>query len=47
MLLLDDVAQAARAGRITPAAAVLAAAFWPGGLTLSSRSAPTFRGRPC
>src|SRR5687767_7141561 len=34
MLLLDDVAQAARAGRITPGAAVLAAAFWPGGLTL-------------
>ena len=34
MLLLDDVSQAARAGRITPAAAVLAAAFWPGGLTL-------------
>ncbi len=34
MLLLDDVAQAARAGRITPAAAALAAACWPGGLTV-------------
>ena len=34
MLLLDDAAQAARAGRITPAAAALAAACWPGGLTL-------------
>ena len=34
MLLLDDAAQAAGAGLITPAAASLAAAFWPGGLTL-------------
>lgn len=34
VLLLDDAAQAARTGRITPAAAALAAAFWPGGLTL-------------
>ena len=34
VLLLDDVAQAARAGRITPAAAALAAACWPGGLTV-------------
>ena len=34
ILLLDDVAQAARAGRITPPAAALAAALWPGGLTL-------------
>lgn len=34
VLLLDDVAQAARAGRITPAAAALAAVCWPGGLTL-------------
>jgi L-threonylcarbamoyladenylate synthase len=34
MLLLDDEAQAARAGRITPAAAALAAACWPGGLTV-------------
>ena len=34
MLLLDDAAQAARAGLITPAAAALAAAFWPGGLTV-------------
>lgn len=34
VLLLDDAAQAARAGRITPAAATLAAACWPGGLTV-------------
>jgi L-threonylcarbamoyladenylate synthase len=34
MLLLDDAAQAARAGRINPAAAALAAACWPGGLTV-------------
>ena len=34
MLLLDDAAQAARAGMITRAAAVLAAAHWPGALTL-------------
>ncbi len=34
VLLLDDVVQAARAGRITPAAAALAAACWPGGLTV-------------
>ena len=34
MLLLDDATQAARAGRITPAAAALAAEFWPGGMTL-------------
>lgn len=34
VLLLDDVAQAARAGRMTPAAAELAAACWPGGLTV-------------
>lgn len=34
VLLLDDAAQATRAGRMTPAAAALAAAFWPGGLTL-------------
>ena len=34
MLLLDDAVQAARAGQITPAAAALAAACWPGGLTV-------------
>lgn len=34
MLLLDDAAQAARAGVMTPAAAALAAAAWPGGLSV-------------
>lgn len=34
MLLLDDAAQADRAGTMTPAAAALAAAAWPGGLTV-------------
>ena len=34
MLLLDDAAQAARAGQMTPAAAALAAAAWPGGLSI-------------
>ena len=34
MLLLDDAAQAAGIGRMTPAAAALAAAVWPGGLTV-------------
>jgi L-threonylcarbamoyladenylate synthase len=34
MLLLDDAGQAARAGRITPAAGALIAACWPGGLTV-------------
>jgi L-threonylcarbamoyladenylate synthase len=34
MLLLDDAAQAARAGIMTPAAAALAAAAWPGGLSV-------------
>jgi L-threonylcarbamoyladenylate synthase len=33
-LLLADAQQAADIGEITPAAAALAAAFWPGGLTL-------------
>ncbi len=33
-LLLDDATQAARAGVMTPAAAALAAAAWPGGLTI-------------
>ena len=34
MLLLDNAAQAPRAGLITPAAGALAAACWPGGLTV-------------
>lgn len=34
MVLLDDAAQAARAGVMTPAAAALAAAAWPGGLSI-------------
>ena len=34
MLLLDDAPQAARAGVMTPAAAALAAAAWPGGLSI-------------
>ena len=34
VLLLESAAQAARAGVMTPAAATLAGAFWPGGLTL-------------
>ncbi len=34
MLLLDDAAQASQAGVMTPAAAALGAACWPGGLTL-------------
>lgn len=34
VLLLDDATQAARAGTMTPAAAALAAAAWPGGLTI-------------
>jgi L-threonylcarbamoyladenylate synthase len=34
MLLLDDAAQASRAGVMTPAAEALAAACWPGGLTV-------------
>ena len=34
MLLLDDAAQAATAGAMTPAASALADAFWPGGLTV-------------
>lgn len=33
-LLLADAAQAAEIGDLTPAAAVLASALWPGGLTL-------------
>jgi L-threonylcarbamoyladenylate synthase len=34
MLLLDDVGQAGRVGVMTPAAVALAAACWPGGLTV-------------
>ena len=34
VVLLDDATQAARAGVMTPAAAALAAAAWPGGLTI-------------
>ncbi|MEA2612954.1 MAG: L-threonylcarbamoyladenylate synthase, partial [Chloroflexota bacterium] len=34
MLLLDDAAQAAEAGLMTPAATALASACWPGGLTV-------------
>ncbi len=34
MLLLDDAAQADRAGAMTPAARALGAAAWPGGLTV-------------
>jgi L-threonylcarbamoyladenylate synthase len=34
MLLLDDAAQATDAGLMTPAARALAAACWPGGLTV-------------
>ena len=34
VLLLDDATQAARTGLLTPSAAALAAAAWPGGLTI-------------
>jgi len=37
VLLLDDATQAARTGLMTPAAAALAAAAWPGGLTVIVR----------
>ena len=40
MLLLADAAQAGEIGRITPAAAALADAFWPGGLTVVVPHAP-------
>ncbi len=43
MLLLDDAAQAARAGRMTPAADALAAAGWPGGLTVVVPQRPDVR----
>lgn len=43
MLLLDDAAQADRAGTMTPAAAALAAAAWPGGLTVVVPQRPDVR----
>ena len=36
-LLLADASQAAEIGELSPAAEALAAAFWPGGLTLVVR----------
>jgi L-threonylcarbamoyladenylate synthase len=43
MLLLDDAAQAADAGLMTPAATVLGAACWPGGLTVVVPQRPDVR----
>ena len=43
MLLLEDAAQAADAGLITPAAAALMAACWPGGLTVIVPQRPDVR----
>ncbi len=43
MLLLDDAAQAAAAGRMTPAATALATACWPGGLTVVVPQRPEVR----
>ncbi len=43
VLLLDDAVQAARAGRVTRAAAALAAACWPGGLTVIVPQRPDVR----
>ena len=43
MLLLHDTAQAPRAGTITPAAAALMAACWPGGLTVVVPQRPDVR----
>jgi L-threonylcarbamoyladenylate synthase len=43
MLLLDDTAQAAEAGLMTPAATVLATACWPGGLTVIVPQRPDVR----
>ena len=43
MLLLNDTPQAARAATITPAAAVLMAACWPGGLTVVVPQRPDVR----
>jgi L-threonylcarbamoyladenylate synthase len=43
VLLLDDAAQAGRLGTIGPAAAALAEACWPGGLTLVVPQRPDVR----
>ena len=43
MLLLNDTPQAARAATITPAAAALMAACWPGGLTVVVPQRPDVR----
>jgi L-threonylcarbamoyladenylate synthase len=43
MLLLDDGAQAAEAGLMTPAATALATACWPGGLTVVVPQRPDVR----
>ncbi|MEA2576979.1 MAG: L-threonylcarbamoyladenylate synthase [Chloroflexota bacterium] len=43
MLLLDDAAQAAEAGLMTPAATALATACWPGGLTVVVPQRPDVR----
>ena len=43
MLLLDDAAQAGEAGSMTPAATVLGAACWPGGLTVVVPQRPDVR----
>jgi L-threonylcarbamoyladenylate synthase len=43
VLLLDEVAQARRLGIMGPAAEALAAAFWPGGLTLVVGKLPDVR----
>jgi L-threonylcarbamoyladenylate synthase len=46
MLLLEETAQASEAGLITPAAAALAEAFWPGGLSLVVPQRPDVRWPP-
>ena len=43
MLLLDDAAQAGDAGLMTPAATLLGAACWPGGLTVVVPQRPDVR----
>jgi L-threonylcarbamoyladenylate synthase len=43
MLLLDDAAQAPEAGLMNPAATTLAAALWPGGLTVVVPQRPDAR----
>jgi L-threonylcarbamoyladenylate synthase len=43
MLLLDDAAQAAEAGLMTPTATALATACWPGGLTVVVPQRPDVR----